>query len=257
MKFTTKYWGYVQSVKKIGNFMQFVIAFISIVVFAVFTALAGICINWVVRYIRYLKNTVKTLERQINELAEYFNKKDSLNFNLRKFRHDYVSFLLSMRTMLEKSEYAEALDYVNNKSSSDDALTSSQFSSGNPLADVILSDKYFHALKAGAEIKFNGEIANELPCRDVCIILSNALDISILACEEMCSDEKKIIEIYGNFDNVSSSQFIRITFPNPKAIKNLYRLGIYSIQKSVKKLGGDVWLTSKDSISELFLFISD
>lgn len=62
-------------------------------------------------------------------------------------------------------------------------IDANKFSSGNQIADSILSEKSESAANIGTQIQFSGFISDEIPAVDLCTMLSNALDNAIEACE--------------------------------------------------------------------------
>ena len=126
-------------------------------------------------------------------------------------------------------------------------IDANKFSSGNQIADSILSEKSESAANIGTQIQFSGFISDEIPAVDLCTMLSNALDNAIEACEKLSLTDSAVITVKCAV--VQNVQVIKLSNPNPdnknstetsKLDKDNHGFGLYNIRRTVEKLGGEM-----------------
>ena len=196
-----------------------------------------------------LENTALLLEKLNLSQAEYYQTMIKLNEELRKFKHDYKNHNTCLRVLLEKQQYDDALQYVR-EITYNKIIESDKFFTGNQIGDAILSAKSADANKINAEIKFDGSICDKLPLSDVCVILANALDNAIEACEKITDSDKKIIRVKCAFSQ--NVQIIQIANPVEKDVqihnnsvettkddKSSHGIGLHNIMRTVDKYNGE------------------
>lgn len=206
----------------------------------------------------YFENVSSILEKQVNEQVDYYKKIDKIDKELHDFRHDYKNHMICVQSLIEAKEYDEATEYLEGITLHK-IILSRGFSSGNSIADVLLSDKSEWAEKVGAKIQFEGVIYENIPPADLCTILSNAIDNAIEACDKIQSDEKKIISVKCSY--IKRIQFIDITNPvsedvkitnnvveTSKVDKNIHGIGLYNIRRTLMKYDGEFEISCKDKI---------
>lgn len=197
----------------------------------------------------YLQNTSSLLEKQVETQIEYYEKIGNLNNDLRSFRHDYKNHLICIGSLIDKKEYDEAREYIE-KISGMNINTSKEFFSGNTIANAILNDKSEKADKSDIKIDFDGYIHKGISPTDICIILSNAIDNAIEACEKISGDEDRKISVNCSYSK--GVQIISIKNPVPENVeieddsvktskedKSIHGIGLYNIRNTVKKYGGE------------------
>ncbi len=197
----------------------------------------------------YFENVSSILEKQVNEQVDYYKKIDKLDKELRDFRHDYKNHMICVQSLLDAKEYSEATEYIKGITLRKTIL-SRGFSSGNSIADVLLSEKTEWAETVGAEIQFEGIIYESIPPADLCTILSNAIDNAIEACEKIHVNEPKTILIKCSY--IKHIQFIDIVNPvsedikiinnvveTSKSDKNIHGIGLYNIRRTIAKYDGE------------------
>lgn len=204
----------------------------------------------------YFENVSSILEKQVNTQVDYYKKANRLNEELRNFKHDYKNHMLCLQGLLDGQEYDEAKEYIHDITLYKTIL-SKEYSSGNTIANAILSDKSEHAEEIGAEIQFSGVIFENIPAADLCTILSNALDNAIEACEKISVDEPKIITVKCSY--IKHIQFITVSNPvaenvkitnnaveTSKSDKNIHGIGLYNIRRTVAKYDGEFEISCND-----------
>lgn len=209
----------------------------------------------------YFENQSSQLEKQVKAQVDYYKKIDRLNDDVRQFRHDYRNHLLCIQGMLKAQEYEEATSYVEELTEHTTA-SSPKFFTGHSIADSILNDKSEYAQNIGAEIKYSGIIHEDIPPIDICIILANALDNALEACEKITDSSSKIISV--KCDYFKPIQLICITNPvsenviinnnnieTSKSDKNNHGIGLYNIRKTVVKYNGEFDITCENNVFTL------
>lgn len=209
----------------------------------------------------YFENQSSLLEKQVETQVNYYKKIDKLNDDVRQFRHDYRNHLLCIQGMLKAQEYDEAIAYAE-KLTEHTAASSPKYFTGNSIADSILNDKSEYAQNIGAEIKCDGIIHEDIPTIDICIILANALDNALEACEKITDSSPKIISV--KCDYFKCIQLICITNPvsenvvihnnnieTSKSDKTNHGIGLYNIRKTVAKYNGEFDITCDNNVFTL------
>lgn len=208
-----------------------------------------------------LKQTAINFEQQIKIQAEHYQKIAKSNREINCFRHDFKNISIAIEQLINKGNYSEALFLI--KRSNDKLLNSenksNKFKTGNSIADALLSEKQINASNINTFISFEGIIPSEcLSPTDICIILGNALDNAIEACNKLPVNESKRIKI----ESFYSCNILFITITNPiselvniknnhipttKHDKTLHGFGLYSIKTIVNKYCGTLNLNSTNS----------
>lgn len=232
-------------------------AFLSI---CVIVTLATLLIN--VASKKYFSDINRLLEKQIQSQISFYESREETYAEIRRFRHDYINHINCVRSMLKVGRYNEISDYLGCLT---DMLPSGKmlFNTGNFISDAILSDKQNSTKKENITIKFEGIIpSDEINETDLCIILGNALDNAIEACQELGGE--KTISVYGGFFH---SYFI-LTVTNPtnntfgknnfiplttKADKSEHGFGLINIKSVVDKYDGYMKIDCNDNCFTLSL----
>lgn len=208
---------------------------------------------------RYYENISKLMEQQVNDQISHYKRVNKLTQDLREFRHDYKNHMICLQALLDGKQYDDAFNYVKDITKQE-IIEANEFSSGNQIADTILSDKNENAIKNGSKITFDGFISDELSASDLCTLLSNALDNAIEACAKISTNEIKSIDVKCAV--VQGIQIIRISNPNHSESDSLettkgdienHGFGLYNIRKTVEKLDGQMKIPSKTPVFVLEL----
>ncbi len=101
------------------------------------------------------------------------------NTDIRRFKHDYINNVMALSALIDQNRIEEAKEYLA-KMNEFPALTKTKYSTGNYLADAIISAKTTAAQENGLRIEFEGTIPSQgISNNDICIILANALDNAV------------------------------------------------------------------------------
>ena len=196
-----------------------------------------------------LENTSLLLEKLNYELAEHYQDRIRINDEQRKFKHDLKNFLVCLQALMQEKQYDDAMQHIQEMTHKE-FIEIDRFFTGNQIADAILSDKSASAEKINAEIQFDGSIYDKLPLSDVCVILANALDNAIEACEKITYSDKKIITVKCAFSQ--NIQIIQISNPVEEDIqihnnsvettkddKSFHGIGLHNIMRTVDRYNGE------------------
>lgn len=174
------------------------------------------------------------------------------------FRHDFKNHMLCLKSLLHSGRTEESLTYLEAITDTVNSF-SSKISTGNPFADAVFMEKAAAAKARGILLETDLILppADFLSPLDLCIILSNALDNAIEACQRLPKESglKKIravsyvrhsclmIEIENPLPPGTPSQE---PFQSSKAEKRLHGIGLSNIHQAVDRLHGSLKLTAEN-----------
>ena len=233
------------SSEKISNVLRIITA-----------VMVAVCIcNIAYKYID-LQKSRRQIEEELEMELRRYEEMIQKNRDVRSFRHDIKNNLMSMNALADSERYEELKAYIDDLSG---ALESSNinFSTGNYLADAILSDKSALSQKSGTVITFDGTIpASGIKNSDLCTILANSLDNAIRACESIDgavisvksteNENATVITISNptNEDIRIRGNYIKTT----KEDKRNHGLGISNIRRAVQKYNGYADISCENKI---------
>ena len=155
---------------------------------------------------------MEILRVQMKVQEQYYQKLKEEQTTTKKTRHDMKHQLMAINILIQQRKYQEVEDVLTEILRESDMQDSDAlFESGNPQLDAILSLKCTQARKAGVQVKSKVMIASglRLSFLDLCILLGNAMDNAIEACQKL-EPEKRLIQL----DMGSSYQAIWINITN-------------------------------------------
>lgn len=198
------------------------------------------------------------LSKQIDNQIEYYNKVNAIYDEFRSFRHDLKNHLLCLRSLISADETEKAIDYINDIENLP-SVQKKEYNTGNIIIDALLSDKKEQAVNFGIDIIFNGYIpTNGISNTDLCIIVANAIDNSIEACQKGQNDSIKEIRINSDFRqgyfffNITNPIFENIKYSKNKLITSKkdqinHGFGISNIMRTVKKYDGQADISTENN----------
>jgi len=220
----------------------------------------------------YLYNNAIRQNRKIAkaELSE-INLREQINHyqnimmtqgEVKKLKHDIRNHMYTIKAYVQNDKNSECLEYIGKIINSAEK-SQSYIDTGNTVIDAILNTKKAEAESKGIEFNLNIKIPENLPVapEDECIILGNALDNAIEACESV--REKKYISVTMKFDRedlickitnscVSSKGKNKIT---TKSDAKNHSLGISNINEALNKYHSTVRITNNNNEYSLFFVI--
>lgn len=194
-----------------------------------------------------LVSTNYLLERQMKQTIEYYNEWKKKNDQIKKFRHDVKNLLHVLYKLISKKNHEKALEYIEDLQEICKQC-SEMYDTGNFVANAILSTKYNTAEQFGIRITFDGRIpTNYVKDIDMAVILSNLLDNSIEACQDLCGEKEIYIKsiLKPNIwvltmDNPSKEVLIdgKNRIKTSKKCPGMHGFGMRNVRDSVKKYNG-------------------
>ena len=208
----------------------------------------------------YYNSVNSILEKQIKNQIEHYNQTEMLNSDLRRFKHDYTNHMLCLKAMISSNQNSEALKYIE-KINSEISLSAKAFNTGHKIADAILNEK--HRIHSDMHIKFEGCIPDFIDNVDLCIVLGNAIDNAVEACEKL-NGVDKIIDMTVNYvqshfiliikNPVAKDYIINGNFPGTTKEDSIkHGFGLSNIKRIVDKYDGDMSIEAGNGIFTLYL----
>ncbi len=217
--------------------------FITVLVFALFSKLQNQLT--IVRDNQTMKMQMDLQRRSIEKMENAYNR-------TRELRHDLKNHLRALSGMLKQGDTQAAADYL--KTMQQDIEDATYFAvTGNTAVDAILNEKLLDAQKQRTNLRFEAADLKNTRAKpmDLCIILSNALDNALEACQKIPDEEERYITLKFHED----ADFLVISVVNPvakapEARGNTFRsdkkdrenhgMGLRSIRNTAAKYDGEV-----------------
>ena len=185
------------------------------------------------------------LEQEERSLNQYVEEARTHYENTRSFRHDIKNHIMVVKELLQNGKPEQALNYIGDMEEMTGEL-SFPYSTNNPVADVLISNKLGIAKSKGIDVSCSLLLPYPCPVRDIdfCIILSNALDNAIHACSNMDDGVEKYIRVTGRVQG----DFVLLEIENSYQGKGLPRegTGLSNIKMIAEKYHGAMSIKAQD-----------
>ena len=223
-------------------------------------ALASLLLFGSIAYLAWRIHAVSARQKDIllkmaeqKEYAEGLVKNDD---EMRRFRHDYKNHMAVVRALLDSGRIDEAERYLSDVTKTADSIVSER-STGNFVADTILSSKRKEAAQYGIVLDFDGSIPeNGIANEDLCTVLSNLVDNAVEYCRTFDSGTR--IDV----TSVRRGSELLLSVENPvrddvntssvkataKADKRSHGFGIKNVERTAKKYDGAVTFECRDGV---------
>lgn len=195
----------------------------------------------------WLEAELSALERQNQFQKQYVEEARVCYERTKAFRHDMKNHLLVMKEMLARGEVEKAGEYIKEMDTVAGNMAFS-FQTNNPVLDILLETKL--ALAAQKGISVNSTLKIPFPClvsdMDFCIIMANALDNAIHACERLDADGERHIHVSGKMQG----DFLMLEVENSFDGNSSYRkdTGLSNIERTARKYNGFAKITMQGKI---------
>ena len=177
------------------------------------------------------------LELQAHSLQQYVEEAKLRYEKTKSFRHDIKNHITVVKELLENQKAEEALQYVEGMENLT-ADISFTVSTNHPVLDILLGNKLGIAEENQIEVQCS--LAVPYPCGisdiDFCIILGNALDNAVSACNRIGSGKPKYIHVTGKVQGDFLLMEIENSYIGRRVICN--GTGLTNIGAAVEKYQG-------------------
>lgn len=194
------------------------------------------------------------LEQQSHFQKQYVEEARTHYDSTKSFRHDVKNHVLIIKGLLENRDIDKAKTYIDEMDIVSTSL-SFPFQTNNPVLDILLENKAALAQNKGTSVISTLKVP--VPCSvgdmDFCIILSNALDNAIHACEKLGEKEKKYIRISSR----RQEDFLLIEIENSFNGNRRFKqgVGLSNIKWVTEKYDGAMDISINDKVFCLSLLL--
>ncbi len=221
------------------------------------------------RLVKYyeLQKENTLFEQQLKLIEKHMCERESEMSDVREMKHNLKGHMIYLIETLDQNKYIEAAEYINELLNELESEKEQLANTGNTVIDTIINYKCAMGKKNGITFQTNLFVPMELPIKekDLCIILSNALDNAIEAAS-VCEMEKKVeISIATRksalsivIKNSFSNEIVKDVMGNIKTTKketSNHGLGLSSIKKAVNKYNGETVIETEGNIFCLMIFL--
>ena len=161
-----------------------------ILLYAIICYATNLAIIWLFRQWKKEHEEDKRREvfsKQIQDLQSHITETEKLYKDMQNLRHDMGNHLMTLKQLYTKGEYAEAEKYADSLTC-EMQKTASVTQSGNPVTDVILSErkKEMDEKEIDFSCDFHYPADGKINAFDISIILNNGLSNAIESIEREC-----------------------------------------------------------------------
>lgn len=188
-------------------------------------------------------------ERRNNQIAMYESMELAYNQQKKKV-HEFKNHLNCIQGLLQENRGKEALRYVGRINNLSEQQMN-YFTTLNPVADVVINQKYQQALDEGISMVTVLDELRGIPMedKDLVVLLSNLLNNAIEACRRLKKEQRQI-----KFKFVQKEEQVILSIKNPikgklrikgnevktsKENEQEHGIGLYNIKKVIEKYGGE------------------
>ncbi len=177
------------------------------------------------------------LELQAHSLEQYVEEAKLRYEKTKSFRHDIKNHITIVKELLQNRKTEAALQYVEGMENLTADL-SFPVSTNHPVLDILLGNKLGIAEENRIEVQCS--LVVPYPCGisdiDFCIILGNALDNAISACNRIDSEKQKYIHVTGKVQG----DFLLMEIENSYSGRRMIHsgTGLANIRAAVEKYQG-------------------
>ena len=131
------------------------------------------------------------VSKQVEELSDHVHTIENLYADIRGIRHDINNHIMVLGNLLENGDAEEAVTYLNEWQNGF-PMPEINAKTGNPVTDIIISEKKRESEKSGIEFvqNFHYPTSGKVESIDIGVILNNALSNAIRAASG--SDDPRI-----------------------------------------------------------------
>ncbi|NFQ67669.1 GHKL domain-containing protein [Clostridium sporogenes] len=199
------------------------------------------------------------LRQQFNIQAGHYKNLQIQFKNTRAFKHDINNHLICIKNLITDGDIKSTETYLKKVTKSLENLNL-KVNTGSPFADAVISEKYNISIDKGIEFKCNVKVPTNIKMDsfDLCVILGNALDNAIEACEKIADES---IKKYIHITSIVNKSFIVFEIKNSmKGCINKdylstdktdginHGFGLLNIESITKKYFGTTYIESSENM---------
>lgn len=145
-----------------------------------------------------LRTELSLLEQEEYFLNRYVEEAKARYEKTNAFRHDIKNHMVVIKELLQSGKLGQALRYISDLEGMAETLAFF-CATNNPVVDILAGNKLGIAKSMGINVSCSLLLPYPCPVRDIdfCIILSNALDNAIRACQNMDAGAQTYIRVAG------------------------------------------------------------
>lgn len=212
--------------------------------------------------LEHSKQKLDFAEAQLSNQTNYYNQLIDNQTRIAKINHDMKNSLISILGYINERKY----DSVKEKITSlyNDVTNSKEaFYCANPCLSAILNAKFEKACKVNVNINSYISIPStiNIDIIDLCIIIGNALDNAIEACEKTDKNQRKYIIIKISYTEEYISVFIENCLSSIKHNKKndqlLHGYGQINIKSLCEKYKGHAYFEKEQTCYKTYIMIKN
>ncbi len=201
-----------------------------------------------------LNREAALLEMQAHSLSQYVEEAKLRYEKTKSFRHDIKNHITVLKELLENEKTKAALQYVEGM---EDLTADISFpvSTNHPVLDILIGNKLGIAEENQIEVQCSMIVP--YPCGisdiDFCIILGNALDNAVAACNRIGDGKQKYIHVTGKVQGDFLFMEIENSCTGGRAVRG--GTGLTNIRTAVEKYHGAMEIRTEGETFTLSILV--
>ena len=192
-----------------------------------------------------LSTKISLLEQEEHSLNQYVEEAKTRYDRTKSFRHDIRNHIAVIKDLLASGKFKEAVSYIEDMDHMAEKM-SFPCSTNNPVVDILMGNKLGIAESMG--ISVDCSLLLPYPCglkdMDICIVLSNALDNAIQACNTGCPNG--YIHVSGRMQGDFLMMEVENSFWGKSAVKK--GTGLSNIKAVAEKYSGAMSIETRENV---------
>lgn len=220
------------------------------------------------------------LEKQIDNMQNHMEEMERIYSGVRNMKHDMKNTLAVIMQLAGKNgetEHKELQNYLAELNQNFDSLEC-RFHTGNTVVDILMNMKYHEVIEIIPDIQINAERllfpdSLQIQSYDIGIIIGNALDNAIEACEILKNEQPEadtfisfssfmkgkmvLIEVENSFNGRITTQKQSELPETNKSDKLAHGMGLLNIKNTAEKYHGAMDWSVNDNIFTLSVMMKN
>jgi len=199
------------------------------------------------------KEKLQFMQKQFHVQEGHYKELEQRQYEINEFYHNMKNYLLAVEGYIDAGEYDKAKEKIKQANETINSESYNTIRTGNTGLDALINAKMIRMQNAGIDFEHNIKIPSVLSIDyiDLCIIIGNALDNAIDACENIHEAPRRIsltcIQTGNYISIVIVNTVSKITpgieymdYETTKENKTLHGFGLRSIRHIAEKNKGNV-----------------